>query len=285
MFGYVLPFKPELKIKEYQIFKAYYCSVCKSIGDKSIISRFALTYDMTFLSLLLSSIYEDEEILRKRFCFYKMKNVVFAEPNLFIKYAADMNIILWNRKLVDNYLDTKNIIYILLSDMLKSKQYTDIVYEKIQKIDKHLNELRKLERLKCNSIDEVGHCFANITAEIFSIYDDKYNKILRQFGYNIGKWIYTIDAFDDIEKDIKNNNYNPCIYKFNYKGNSPREFKMSIRENIEFTLFKCLNEISKAFELLELKRNRGIIENIVYIGLERKTMKIIEGGCNCEKSL
>lgn len=286
MFGYVMPFKPELKIREYDLYKSYYCGLCREISKKSVISKFMLTYDMTFLSLLLSSIYEKErEEIKKHFCPYKAKNIFSIDSNLYLKYAADMNIILSNRKLIDNYFDTDNPIYYFMSNFIKAKEYTEIAKLKINKIDYYLKQLRNLEKHRCNNIDEVGHNFAEITSEILTINDDRNSSVLRRFGYNLGKWIYTIDAFDDVEKDIKNKNYNPILYRFNYKGENAKEFKLSIKDNMEFTLIKCLDEISKAFELLEFKRNRGIIENIVYIGLERKTKSIIEGGCKSEKSI
>ncbi|HAZ37455.1 MAG TPA: hypothetical protein DCY71_06345, partial [Clostridiaceae bacterium] len=127
--------------------------------------------------------------------------------------------------------------------------------------------------------------FANITSEIFSVGYGNNEKILRYLGYNIGKWIYTIDAYDDLISDIKTNSYNPCIYNYGYNGKNPYEFKESIKENINFTLVKCMNEASKAFELLEIKKNKGLLENIIFLGMNYKTQLVIEGGKGNEKSI
>lgn len=285
MFGYVMPLKGELKVREYDIFRSYYCGLCREIGSISQISRVTLTYDMAFLALLLSSIYMDREATGRYFCPFKMKKVNTAPSNEFLKYAAYMNIILSNRKLMDNYNDDRNLFSLIASKFIKVKGMPLELNEKVKIIDNHLKKLNELEKSKCSSIDETGGCFAELTGEIFSTTDDSTGKIMRILGYNIGKWIYTLDAYDDLIDDIKKNNYNPFIYCFKYDGREPEKFRDSIKENVKFVLIKCLDEVSKAFELLKIKKNRGIIENIIYIGMAQRTMNVIEGSCKNEQSL
>lgn len=285
MFGYVIPLKGELKIKEYETFKAYYCGLCEVLQKKSYFSKYVLNYDMTFLAILLSSIYLEKENSEKKFCINKMRNVSIIHRNQYIEYAADMNIILGKKNLIDDYVDDKNYIALLSSKMLGMKDISEMSQEKIKVINSNLNKLKKLEKLKCSNIDEIGEAFANITSEIFSVGYDNNEKILRYLGYNIGKWIYTIDAYDDLIEDIKTNSYNPCIYNYGYNGENPYEFKDSIKENINFTLVKCMNEASKAFELLEIKKNKGLLENIIFLGMNYKTKLVIEGGKGNEKSI
>lgn len=284
MFGYVIPEKGELKVKDFEIFRAYYCGLCNQIGDISYPSKMTLTYDMTFLALLLSSLYNEKEKSGIKFCPYKMSRVAVID-NEFIKYAAELNILLSNRKLIDNYNDDKNYFSLAASKIVRLKRNFYVSSNKIEIIDKNLEAMKRLEGLKCNNIDEIGDHFAKITGEIFASSEGKENKILYTLGYNLGKWIYTLDAYDDLLEDLKRKRYNPCSLNFNYHGENPEEFKVKIRHNIEFTLIKCLDEISKAFELLDFKKNREIIENIIYLGLERKTMNILKGGCCNEKSI
>ena len=97
----------------------------------------------------------------------------------------------------------------------------------------------------------------------------KKNKAIEWLGYNIGKWIYIIDAFDDIEKDIKKKNYNPLLFQFKYNNEEVEEFKDRIKEEIKFNLIHTLAQAASAFELLDLK-NKNIIENILYLGMEKK---------------
>lgn len=285
MFGYVTPLKAELKVREYDVFKAYYCGLCREIGEKSYISKMTLTYDMTFLGLLLSSIYLDKTEIQKSFCPFKMTKVEMVSKNPFLEYAAEMNILLSNRKLVDDYNDDERYISLLASKIIKLNKYKAISKDKIEKIDYYLNEINRLEKNKCDNIDEIGGCFGEATGEIFAVYDDNNAKLLRFIGVNIGKWIYTLDAYDDLLDDIKNGSYNSLIYRFQYNNEKPEEFKAGIKDNIQFVLIKCLDEVSKAFELLNIKKNKGLIENIIYMGMERKTSSVLEGSCCNEKSI
>jgi hypothetical protein len=285
MFGYVVPQKSELRIREYEVFKSYYCSLCTEIGKKSQISRLALTFDMTFLVILLSSMNLDKEIGYKKLCPFKMSRVKVFSPNIYLEYAADMNIILSNRKLIDNYKDDKSIFSLIASKFVNTKTLSFFGIDKIEVIDNNLRVLSKLEKDKCNNLDEVGHCFGNLTSEIFNIGGSTNSRVLSILGYNIGKWIYTIDAYDDLEKDIRMNKYNPFIFTFEYNGGDIIEFKNSIKDNAKFTLIKCLDEISKAYELLNIKKNNSLIENIIYIGMKQKTESILEGRCCNDKSI
>lgn len=285
MFGYVLPFKDELKIREYEIFKGYYCGLCRCLGEKSIASRFILNYDMTFLSLLLSSLYSEKIETKRVICPFKMRKVMVIPENPYINYARDMNIILTQRKLIDNYNDEGNLISLSASKILNVKNLSPEAVSKIEAIDSYLNEISNLEKTNTGSLDELGHLFGKLTEEIFLVGEEKDREILRFLGYNIGKWIYTIDAYDDLLDDLKKDRYNPCVYTFSYNGENHEEFKKSIKENIKFTLIKCLEEISKAFELLTIKKNKGILENIIYLGLMKKTETVLEGGCGNEKSI
>lgn len=285
MFGYVIPLKSELKIREYEVFRAYYCGLCNNIGKKSQVSRLTLTYDMTFLGLLLSSIYLDRDMIIKKYCPFKLKRVNNICDNLYLDYAGDMNIILSNRKLIDNYKDDRNLFALIASKFVNSKKIGDYSLDRINKIDYNLKELYYLEKANCNNLDEVGHYFGSLTSEIFNIHDDQQGKALSILGYNIGKWIYTIDAYDDLEKDIKGRKYNPFIYNFGYDGSDIEAFKNSIMRNTKFTLIRCLDEIAKAFEILDIKKNKEVLENIIYLGMRQKTESLLEGRCKNDQSI
>jgi hypothetical protein len=285
MFGYVTPLKGELKVREYDVFKSYYCGLCREIGEKSYISKLTLTYDMTFLGLLLSSIYNDSEGTHKMFCPFKMGKVMTISKNPFLEYAAEMNILLSNRKLMDDYRDDRNYLKLIASKIININKLQHTSKEKLEKIDHYLMELNKLEKNRSGNIDEIGGYFGEVTSEIFNVYDDSNSSILKFLGYNMGLWIYVLDAYDDLLEDIKDKKYNPLIYRFEYNGENPIEFKAEIKDNINFTLVKALSELSKAFELLNIKKNKGLLENIIYMGMERKTRDVIEGSCCNEKSI
>ncbi len=295
MFGYILPDKPEMKIKEFEIFRAYYCGVCKSMGRNfGVLSRFALNYDSVFLSLFLSSVNEDRPSFKKEACFanpIKRKNII--KNNEFIDYAADINVLLTYYKLRDNWKDEKSIASYFASSLIgrgfqKAKKKNVNAAEYIRK---SIEELSELEEQRCNSMDRAAEPFAAMMSKIlvegYRGNNTGTAECLKWVGYNLGKWIYLIDAYDDIEKDIKSKSYNPLLMQYEYKeGCKVEDFKRSIYTEVDFNLVQSMSQIARAIELLELK-NRGIIENIAYLGLYKKTEQLLgqcSSGCCPEKA-
>lgn len=279
MFGYIVPEKPEMKIKEYELFRAYYCGVCCSIGKRhGQLKRLTLNYDSAFLAVLLSAIAEEQIDVRIKRCAvhpFQKRHIISGSP--IVDYASDINIILAYYNLEDKQRDEASFVSSAGLVMLRKdfrrlrEQYRD----KCEVIERQLDELMWLEKEKCPSMDMAAEPFARLMEEITAYKpvctDSGREEILRWIGYNLGKWIYLMDAFDDIEKDIKNQNYNPLICQFRYENQDVSEFRQQIRSKVEFTLIYSLNEISKAFELLDIKANKGILENIIYMGMLRKT--------------
>ncbi|MCX7843521.1 MAG: DUF5685 family protein [Clostridia bacterium] len=285
MFGYILPEKPELKIKEYEVFRAYYCGVCKSIGKSfGQLVRITLTYDSTFLALLLSSLAgEDMRLCKERCIVHPVNKRLAVRNSSFLEYAAEMNILLAYYKLKDDWEDEKHPLSLVASAAFKGA-YAKLYgkhREKCGIIEQCLKELHFLEKQCCASMDRAAEPFGRLMEEITACHELCSNKsterVLRRMGYNIGRWIYIIDAYDDIEKDIKHKSYNPLLFQYNFNGEPVKEFKKRIRDRVEFSLTYTLSELAKTFELLDFKQNRGIIENIVYMGMLRKTEEVIRG--------
>jgi len=188
----------------------------------------------------------------------------------------------------DDWNDEKSVIS-RTGMLLLGSAYNKISrkYEsKCTEIEKRLNELSELEKKKCNTVDMAAEPFARLMEEIV-VYEpyctnEKYIKIFKWIGYNMGRWLYILDAFDDIEKDIKKNSYNPFIYQYNYDGEDIIEFKDRIKSNVEFNLTYSLSQIAKGFELLDKKSDTAIAENIIYMGMLRKTENILSTG-SCSK--
>ncbi|HHU49406.1 MAG: DUF5685 family protein [Caldicoprobacterales bacterium] len=286
MFGYIQPDKPELKIREYEIYKAYYCGVCKAIKRKhGNFPRLTLTYDTAFLALFLSSLAEEAPRIQDTRCIlHPMKRRKTVIDSEILDYAADMNILLFWLNLKDKWQDDRSkaarigmLAFHSAYRRLK-KQYP----EKSRIIHNRLEELSKLEKSKCSSIDQAAEPFAKLMEEI-ACYppvctDRKKETILRWMGYHIGKWLYTIDALDDLEKDIQNRLYNPFIYQYNYRGEDIGEFRSSILDDAEFLLIHTLSELARSFELLDFQRHREIAGNIIYLGMQKKTETILGRG-------
>lgn len=290
MFGYILPEKPELKIREYELFRAYYCGVCKSIGKRwGQIPRVTLNYDTTFLALLLSSIHDDRIHVKKERCItHPIHKRAVVKKNEIIDYASDINIILAYYNLEDNWRDEKSVVSVAGMSILRRsfRKLFDKYSEKCVIIKKMLEELFRLEKEKCSSMDQAAEPFAKLMETIMlyqKLPDFKKNEsVLRWLGYNIGRWIYILDAFDDMEKDLRKKTYNPLLIQFQYENEDIGAFRCRIREKVEYNLMHTLSEIAKSYELLEVKNNRGILENIIYMGMLRKTEQILKVG-SCKK--
>lgn len=287
MFGYIMPDKAELKIKEYELFRAYYCGVCKSMGRSfGPISRFALNYEAVFLGLLLSGVNKEKSDMRKEACIanpFKKKWVV--KNNRFVDFAADINVILTYYKLIDNWQDEKHLPSYGAKLMFgrgfrKASQRSSSVSSVIKDA---MEKQRELETAKCKSIDAAAEPTAAMMREILLMgcrdRDQSVQRGVAWLGYNIGKWIYTIDAFDDIERDIKSGSYNPLLLHYDYKNQGAQEFKQSIKSDIERDLLYTLSQAASAIELLDMYY-KGIIENIVYLGMHSKTNNVLCGDCS-----
>lgn len=294
MFGYIFPDKPELKVKELELFKAYYCGLCKSIGSScGQMARFSLNYDSSFLGLLLSSFNEKPETIKFEKCVVSpfIRKPVIRESKA-LEYASDINVMLSYYKLKDDFKDNRSGKSLAFMGILKPAFRKAISRnpEKGMIIRKKLEELSYLEKKGCESIDEAAEPFARLTEGIFAydVVSGSENKmLLGVLGYNIGKWIYMLDSFDDIESDIKNKSFNPIINQFCYNNEKVSDFKDRIKENLRFTLTFTLSEAGNALEKLNLKKNKEIIDNIIYGGMYNKTLQILDkrSGVKNEKSL
>ncbi|NLY71876.1 MAG: hypothetical protein GX076_09415, partial [Clostridiales bacterium] len=274
----------------------YYCGICKSIEKRyGQIPRLALNYDFVFLALVIGSLNADvEEVKLQRCPIHPLKKRIIVYEKNGIDYAADIMLLLTYFKLMDDRQDEKSIKAAAGAFILKNciKKLMINHHDKCIMIEDKLKILYTLEKEKCPSLDQAAEPFAKLMEEVFSPEKFKESKDidsnLRRIGYHIGKWIYLIDAFDDIEENIRNGSYNPLIYEFKYDASleTIEEFKERISERMELNLLLYLSELAKAWESLEIKKNKNLIDNIIYLGLLRKTEQILKKGkTEDEKSL
>jgi hypothetical protein len=289
MFGYIVPEKPEMRIKDYELFRAYYCGVCKSIGKRhGQLKRLTLNYDSAFLAILLSAVAGEPVKVEKLRCIaHPVEKRHIIRDNRMIEYASDINILLAYYNFEDKRRDDGALISATAMKVMGRafKKLRRKYADKCSVIEEKLEELLKLETTECASMDMAAEPFAKLMEEVVSCEEfrgnEKMEKILKWIGYNLGKWIYLLDAYDDLERDIRAGNYNPLIYQFKYDKNDINEFKKGIQDKVEFNLTYSLSEIARAFELLDIKANKAILENIIYMGMLRKTEKILgTGSCN-----
>jgi len=279
----VIPYKSEMKMREYDVFKSYYCGLCKALGKEfNQAVRLGLNYDLTFLALLLSSLNEDKDTVRREGCIANpFKKKMIINENEGLTYSSHISIILSYFKLSDDWQDERAISSILASPiyLFPIRKAKRLYKDKYYHISELLKELSKLEKLNCNKMDESADVFGKLMEEVASapfISDQTTIRVLKWLGYNLGRWIYLLDAFNDMEEDIKNKNYNPIITQYQYKENEDiKDFIKRVREPLEFSLTYTLDNIAKSYELLNIKHNKEILDNIIYMGARHKMEQVL----------
>ncbi|MGL5651395.1 MAG: DUF5685 family protein [Paraclostridium sp.] len=274
MFGYVRINKMDLTFREFDTYKGYYCGLCKYLKENhGEISRLSLNYDITFLILLLTSVYRPKATITKEVCIANPINKKMRIVNEITEYAASMNVLLTYYKLEDNLNDDKGIKDILAYNIYKGKlkKAYDKYPEKADYIKQQLQNLKDLEDEKSINIDAVSNTFGNLMGEIFAYKDDQYRDDLRKIGFNIGKYIYTLDAYEDLDKDVKKGRYNPFIEYIDEKE--------ELKQKVDRLISISLGYLAQSIDNLHIKANINIIENIVYSGVYLRYKNILNKGC------
>ncbi len=261
MFGYVTANKSELKMREFYKYKAYYCGLCRVLGEKyGFLGKLTLTYDMTFLIILLTSLYEEETVTEEHRCLVHPLKKHKMLMNEITEYAADMNIVLTYYHLLDDWEDERSKLgYAGMKAFHRTFRKIEEKYpEKCKRIKSCLSALSECERKGEQSIDEVSRHFGELMEELFLYRGDCWEHTLREMGFYLGKFIYILDAYDDIEKDIKKQNYNVFLSHYEMED---------FDEWCEKIITSVMAECTACFERLPCLLDAEILRNILYAGV------------------
>lgn len=261
MFGYVVMNKPEMKFKDYDLYRSFYCGLCHELKDRYGFSgQLSLTYDMTFVVILLSALYEPDTEEGARRCIVHPARRQQIRRNEITEYAADMNILFTYYKCMDDWNDEKKISRLSYARLLsgKNKQLQEKYPEKSARIVELLEEISRMEKAGEKDIDKISGCFGHIMEEIFVWKEDMWEKSLRKMGFYLGKFIYLLDAYDDVEDDGKNGNYNPFSEEYKIEG---------FHEHVKNLLMMMMAEACREFEKLPIILYGDILRNILYSGV------------------
>lgn len=262
MFGYIAINKAEMKFKDYDMYQSYYCGLCQRLKDVyGKRGQMTLSYDMTFLIVLLTGLYEPETLLTTSTCITHPLEKHPARTNQFTDYAAAMNLLLSYYKCEDDWNDERKKKGYLGAKALKPKvaKVKSLYPAKAALIRSRLEELSCYEEANEKDIDKMAGLFGDIMAEIFAFQTDIWELSLRKIGFFLGKFIYLMDAYEDVEKDIKSGSYNPL--RVNYKNNE------NFAEDCKTLLTLMMAECSREFEKLPVLLHADILRNILYSGV------------------
>ena len=261
MFGYVTTNMEEMKIKDYRIYHGFYCGVCQDLKeDHGQTSRVTLTYDVTFLGILLTGLYETETKREEHFCAMHPFKKHLCLRNKWTAYAADMNVLLTYYKCLDDWNDDRKYVKLGYARLLEGKnnRLLKLYPDKAKRIVELLDELSALEKQGETDIDRMSGIFGHIMEEILAYRQDEWEKSLRRIGFYLGKFIYLLDAYDDVEEDVKNEDYNPFAQKYTMEG-----FEGEVRQ----ILMMMMAETCREFEKLPIIKYGDILRNILYSGV------------------
>lgn len=261
MFGYIIVNKGDMKFKEFDVYHSYYCGLCQSLKDRyGMRGQISLTYDMTFLALLLTSLYEPETQITSANCIAHPFEKHTVRHNDFSDYAADMNILFTYYKCVDDWQDDKKLSKLAYSKTLKSayRKLCATYGEKAKSINTLMQKLGQGEAAKSTDIDYMAGLFGAIMGNLMTPKQDEWSENLYNLGNYLGKFIYLLDAYEDIEEDIRRKRYNPLIQKYN---------NPDFDEEIKMILTMMMSECCREFEKLPIIENIEILRNILYSGV------------------
>ncbi len=263
MFGYIVTNKKELKPEAVKRYQAFYCGLCRALKERyGKAGQLTLNYDMTFLTILLNALYEPPYREERHACIVhptKLHDMYLGEIT---EYAADMGILLSYYNLMDDWKDDRNSRSKALAKML-GKHYDDLrecYPRQTCAVEEYVRELSACEDEGDYSIDRAAGLTGTMMAEIMVWKEDIWADELRRIGFFMGKFIYLMDAYEDIKADVKNGSYNP--WKQYYRSESGERFN----QRAEDILNLMMAETAKAFEKLPIVQDADILRNILYAG-------------------
>ena len=285
MFGYIRPFKPELLVKEFDFYQSIYCSLCKHLGKNfGILSRLTLSYDCTFLAMLSLSLQNDCPGYQKGRCVVNpLKKCSFCkEGEESFLFASAVSVIMSYYKLMDDLHDSHFwgklrsrflLLFFHRSHKKAAKRFPEI--EAV--VSAYLQNQIAAERDPDAGIDASAHPTAQMLMELLPMIGDnseRQNLILGQLGYFIGRWIYLIDAADDMKKDQKKGNFNPFVKKLVLEAAAPMK-EDELKEYCNSVLNQTLSQAISAYQLLDCRHYDPIIKNTLFLGLPAVQKQII----------
>ena len=287
MFGYVRPASERLTEEQEGCFQAAYCGLCHTLGERyGLPGRMILNYDLTFLAMLLS---EGQSRQCRRGCvMHPFKGRTCTCGDEAFALAADMSVILTWWQIQDGIADHGfwgGLKYRLASWTLRR------AYRKARLLrpafdegtQRHLQELSRLEEEKCPSIDAAADTFAQLLSGAANEVEEPVKRrVLTQMLYHLGRWIYLIDAADDLKKDVAAGSYNPLPMRYRLPGDTLTD---TARQELAQTLDSSIRAMAAAFELWDFGQYGPVIESTVYQGLYAVGTAVLDGTFHKKKKV
>lgn len=273
MFGYVRPLRQEMKCGEFDLYRATYCGLCRCLRHRyGPLAPMFLNFDFTFLTLLLWQPEEQFTPCSGRCHANPLVKKPMCPEAPALEIAADESIILTWWKLNDSAQDNgmvkgmpaRTLLVLLYPSYRKAAKLRP---EFDWTVRECLAELAELEQTGSPSIDRTADTFARLLQGA-APKEDPRSRILSQLLYHLGRWIYLVDARDDLLEDREAGRYNPVALRYGAEGNDPA---------LKQTLDHSLDLMGAALQLGDFGCRKPILENIIYLGLPLVQRAVFEG--------
>ncbi len=314
MFGYVIPDKDNMLIKDFNVYQAFYCGLCKALHETgSEVTRFCTNYDVTFYSVLMHEITKTPVKFERKLCVYNGRKKVVVMPDELSKKMADLAVLLVYYNIRDDVADGKKLRAPLAWRLYLRKRKAA---KHMPKIDSLMRErfglLAKLEKEKCDSIDRVADTFASLMRDITRelIQEDERAKLAQtaeddnqiemrnkkqqtvedcederrnidDFCYNLGRLVYLADAVDDLEKDSKKGTYNVLLLNYGECAKKA-DYLVKNADELSFLLKSTYNKMVGAYNRMNVTMFEGVLSNTVYLGIDMQIGRLLKGDEKCQ---
>ncbi len=266
MFGYININRRELTDENKKAYQAYYCGLCRRLKSNcGAKGQMLLNYDMTFLVVLLTGLYELANESSEITCALHPAHRRTVYLNQATDYAADMNLVLAYHNLIDDWRDEKAYTKRAFARMLE-KDYNRVMTRyprQVGAVEEYMRRTEEIERNRETNLDAAAGLTGDMLGEVFCWRKDEWSQELRTLGFYMGKFIYIMDAYEDYDSDLQKNEYNPLVYLV---GESEQDFDTLCR----LLLTSMMSECAKSFERLPILLHADILRNVLYSGVWSK---------------
>ncbi len=269
-------------IKDFSVFQAYYCGLCKELGRTGgPLTRLCTNYDVAFYNALLHSIADTPVKFETKKCYINWRKKTVVIPDELTKKTADIAVLLVYYNAEDDVLDGKRSRIFVKARLALRKR---AAAKRLPEIDKMMKEsfsrLHEIEKRNSSNIDEAADPFASLLRDVTCalVKTDEGTDI---FTYNLGRLIYLFDAVDDVEKDAKDNRYNPLLAAYG-TCKSKSEFLKKNMEDVDFLLRSTYNRLVGAYNAMHIVVSEGMLSNTVYLGIMKQMTRLLKGENSCQ---
>ena len=279
MFGYIKPVKAELRVRDFELYQGIYCGLCRELGHEfGPFARMTLSYDFAFLAILSMAIESNCQGFEKARCpFNPLKKKLCCKNNPSMTFSSHVAMIMLELKLEDSLLDggfwTRLGCRIVHPLVRSARKKAASFYPALdQAISDAIGKQRLVEQDPQAGPDRAAEPSAEALALIFASLskEEKQRRILSRFGYMLGRWIYLMDAVDDLEEDLQSGNFNPYLPPERTHSDLAK-----IRKQAAASLNATASEAVNAYHLLDLHAFREILDNILYLGLHAEQRRVL----------